>query len=175
MSERNEGLEYEGIPDDEVLESVQKLEIAFERFLTVYGFPRDVDCFENKRALVEIVRRVDKRKAYYFCFHNMAINEHKEMSLYAYWVLKFHPFAVIDARFDCGDKAALVNEAFAIYLIAGVVIGAKKLKKVDFVKKNYVGKLLYSFRYRAFTIESLMLLVESLSPKVFNKVFEPAA
>lgn len=140
-------------------------------FLNIYGMPSDVACFENKRALVEVVRRVDKRKAYYYCFHNMTINERKEMSLYD-WVMKFHPFAIIEQRFDSDEKGALVNEAFAIYLIAGIVVGTKKLNRIQFVKKNYVGRLVYSFRYRSFTIESLMLLVESLSPKVFMKTFE---
>ncbi len=173
-SERNRDLEYDPIEDVCAFEAAQRLEEAFERFLPIYGLPSDVECFEDKRSIIETVRRVDKRKAYYWCFHDMNINEKKEVSLYAYWIMKFHPFALVDKRYECSDKAALLNESFAIYLIMGVVVGAKKLKKIKFVKDNYTGKLQYSFRYRSFSMESLMLLVESLSPKVLNKRFEVA-
>ena len=174
MEERNIELSYAPISDQEAFSIAQKIEKAFNNFLDVYGLPADIECLEDKCSIIEMIRRVDKRKAYYHCFHDMSINEHKEVSLYAYWIMKFHPFFITDRRFYGSKKASLLNESFAIYLIAGIVIGAKKLRHIEFVEHNYTGKLQYSFRYRQLSMEALMLLVESLSPKVFQKTFRVA-
>lgn len=170
--ERNSDLAYSEIPDEDVYKLYDWLRDTFCRFAVVYGYPADVDCHIVHESLVEVVRRVDKRKAYYYCFHSMPINERKEISLYAYWILKFHPFTIIDKRFANAPEATLVNEAFAIFLIAiGVGKGSSK-SSINFVQENYTKKLLYSFRYRCFTIDSLMLLVESMTPELFKTKFE---
>lgn len=122
--------------------------------------------------MVEIIRRVDKRKAYYFCFHSMPINERKETSLYAYWLLKFHPFAITDERFEDLPEATLVNESFAAFLIAMTIMEDESKTAINFVPGNYMEKLQYNFRYRCFTIDSMMLVVETMSPGLFEKKFE---
>ena len=170
---RNKVERYEPIPDEELNENMRELEDAFLAFCEVYRLPDDIEVVEDSMALAEIVRRVDKRKAYFSYFHKgMTINELKETSLYAYWIIKFHPFALSDKRYEASSKMAYLNESFAIYLITGAVAGARGIRKLDFVEKSYGWKLCYSFRYRSLTMDSLMLLVESIRPKVFRTPFE---
>lgn len=170
--ERNCELAYSNIPDEDVNKLLDWLLESFSRFSLVYRYPSDLQCHVIYESLVEVIRRVDKRKAYYHCFHSMPINERKEISLYAYWILKFHPFTVVDERFEDGAKATLVNESFAIFLIASAVCQGSGKEDIEFVRENYVEKLQYSFRYRCFTIESMMLLVETMTSDSFETQFE---
>ena len=170
--ERNGSLEYSDIPREDVVELIDWLCESFDRFALIYGYPSDLKFHVIYESLVEVVRRVDKRKAYYRCFHSMAINERKEISLYAYWILKFHPFTVTDERFADGVRATLINESFAIFLIASAVCQSSGKDAIEFVRENYVEKLQYSFRYRCFTIDSMMLLVETMTTESFEGQFE---
>lgn len=170
--ERNSELAYEDIPDRDLIILLDWLCSSFDEFTQVYGYPSDLRCHIIYESLVEVVRRVDKRKAYYYCFHSMPINERKEISLYAYWILKFHPFTVVDKRFADDQKATLINESFAIFLIASELCRESDESNIEFKPGSYTEKLQYSFRYRSFTIDSMMLLVEAMTLELFKTKFE---
>jgi len=170
MQNRNFNLSYTDMPDLERAKSVDSLMWLFREFLTDNGYPRDVAYFCSIQDLMDAIIRVDKREAYYHCFHGMEINEKKRAALYAYWILKFRPFKITDGRFWTGEQACVVNESFAIYLVCSVLFYSKK--RFSAVSKTEQGtfyqKLIYAFRYRDISIDSMLLLVESINAETFN-------
>ena len=73
------------------------------------------DYFIHKRNLVEVIRRVDKRKAYYEFYHKTdKICEHKEVAITAFWIITLKPFLVVNETSSIYNSP---NELFAYYLI----------------------------------------------------------
>ena len=175
---RNADLVYDHIPDEELESLYHYFSDLFEKFLREMKYPPDIEYFINSYSLIDAIIRVDKRKAYFYCFHDMSINERKEAALYAYWMLKFKPFTIIDNRFCRQRRAARINEAFAAYIIYSILLfDNDDFKDVVYAKpeKNkftYHDKLMYSLHYRAFTIDSMMLLVDSITPQSFEIVYD---
>jgi hypothetical protein len=99
----------------EIEEIIKLFYKRFIDFLSLKGFPSDVETHISFLTLVDIIARVDKRKAYYYCFHGMEINECKETALYAYWIVKLRPFTITDKRFRNDLEACCVNESFVIH------------------------------------------------------------
>ena len=164
---RNYDLAYEKIGITEVNNSLKDLKERFKDFLEQFKYPSDLQYFISDGDLIEAIVRVDKREAYYYCFHNMEIHERKTVALYVYWILRFRPFTIIDARFKNKKSGRCVNELFAIYMISSILL----YNGVDIDKtfeKAFYKKLLYSFRFRNFSIESLMLLVEAITAETFD-------
>lgn len=177
---RNSELEYTDIPDEELLFIYDEFENQFVKFLEEIKYPSDTKYKIDSYALIDAIVRVDKRKAYFWCFHNMEINERKEVALYAYWFLKFKPFSICDNRFADKKQTACINEMFAIYLISSILLfDDDKFAEVNVSKANdkftYFDKLLYSLHYRCFTIDSFMLLVDSITPETFEYEFSVKA
>jgi hypothetical protein len=73
--QRNEDLKYTQIPLDEIGKILKLLYKRFMDFLPLKGFPSDTERHISFLTLVDIIARVDKRKAYYQCFHGMKIVE----------------------------------------------------------------------------------------------------
>jgi hypothetical protein len=61
-----------------------------------------------------------------------------------------------------------INELFAIYLICGTLYQTGRLTKPITGKESYSTKLRYSFRYRNFTIDSFIVLAESINSETFD-------
>jgi hypothetical protein len=168
-SQRNANLKYDPMPLTELRGVVKLLYEWFMCFLYMKGFPHDTQCHVSAPALVDIIIRVDKRKAYYQCFHGMAINECKKAALYAYWILKLRPFTIIDTRFKNDLDACCINETFAVYLIGFILEIMGRIKQTKDVKESYSKFLEYAFRFRNFTIDSFVVLVESISTETLEK------
>ena len=172
---RNSKLKYTGIPDDELLYDYEYFEKLFE---TEFKYPNDTEYYVNAYSLIDSIVRVDKRKAYFFCFHNMEISERKQVALYAYWFIKFKPFTLCDNRFVDDKYSASINELFAIYLISSILLFEDNVgfDTIDFTKSKdkytYFDKLMYSLHYRCFSIDSFMLLVDSITPQTFEYEFD---
>jgi hypothetical protein len=116
-----------------------------------------------------MIIRVDKRKAYYHYFHDdTEINEYKVAALYAYWILKLRPLTITDPRFITKRDHCDINELFAIYLICSTLYQTGRLAKPITGEESYSKKLRYSFRYRNFTIDSFIVLVESINSETFD-------
>lgn len=177
---RNSELEYADIPDDELLTIYDDFETLFVKFLEESKYPSDTKYSIDSYALIDAIVRVDKRKAYFWCFHDMEINERKEVALYAYWFLKFKPFAICDNRFADKKQTSCINELFAIYLISSILLfDDDKFSEISVLKSDdkftYLDKLLYSLHYRCFTIDSFMILVDSITPETFEYEFSVKA
>ena len=167
--ERNSGLKYKRISYDDIQKILQLFQKRFDKFLLLKGFPLETEKYISFYSLIDTIVRVDKRKAYYYCFHNMEINECKEAALYAYWVLKLRPFSITDKRYQKDPDACTINESFAIYLIALVLERTGRIKKTKNAKNSYRNFLEYSFRFRSFSIDSFIVLIESISTETLEK------
>ena len=170
---RNEDSRYEIISDIDVFNALGVLEEQFKAFLTYCGYPDDIEYFVSRHNLIDIITRVDKRDAYFCYFHNgMEINERKKAALYAYWILKFKPFTIVDSRYLDKKRENTVNEAFAIYTICSVLFYSKKLLVTSAKKDTFYKKLIYAFRFRDISIDAMLLLVESINTETFDKEFQ---
>jgi hypothetical protein len=167
MAGRNQDAQYTRMPNAEVIALMKVFEKRFHHFLRLKDFPANVEVEISVFDLVDIINRVDKRKAYYAYFHTMKINEFKEAALYAYWILKLRPFKITDVRFRDKPEICNLNEAFAIYLIGAILYFTKRLIPNAYGKQSYYKLLEYSFRFRSFTIDSLIVLVESMNTETF--------
>jgi len=125
---RNKNLRYERIPLEKIEELIQLFYRRFVSLLRLKGFREDTDFHVSFFSLVDAIVRVDKRKAYYRCFHDMEINECKEAALYAYWILKLRPFTITDKAYIKNVDACNINESFAIFVIAFVLEKTERIR-----------------------------------------------
>lgn len=166
---RNKNLKYERIPYENIENLIRLFNKRFEEFLVLKGFPADTEKYISFFTLLDIIIRVDKRKAYYHCFHSMKINECKEAALYGYWILKLRPFIITDKRFINNIDACNINELFVIFLIGIILEETGRIKQTPNVKDSYQRFLEYSFRFRSFSIDSFIVLIESISTETLEK------
>jgi len=133
--------------------------------------------------LADVVIRVDKRREYFSYFHDMGVSERKVAGIYAYWVVKLHPFWIEVphvSELTPLDKQwiASVNESFAAFIMySGVLLENSRLSGggvavTEHSKRSYHRALLYSLRYRALTIDSMMILMETMTPNDFDRIIE---
>ena len=171
---RNSDLKYNPMSDGEIFDLLTALEERFIDFLEISGYPSDLKYIVSRKDLIDTITRVDKREAYYFCFHNMEISEQKQVALYAYWILKFQPFTVTDDRYinNHDFRVTCINIDFAIYIICSILFYYFEEPFPETINKTFYKKLKYAFRYRNFSIESLMLLVEAITPETFELEYE---
>ena len=169
--DRNMGLKYERIPYENIEKILQLFNKRFDEFLVLKGFPPETEKHVSFFSLIDIIVRVDKRKAYYRFFHDMEINECKEAALYAYWILKLRPFSVTDKKYRNTSAACTINESFAIHLIGLILENTGRIKQTVNVNDSYRNFLEYSFRFRNFSIDSFVVLIESISTETLEKEY----
>ncbi len=172
MPVRNANLKYERISVEEIYKHVKVFEEQFIKFISIRDYPEDIEFSTSVISIIETIIRVDKRKAYYYCFHGMEINECKVAALYAYWILKFRPFTITDKRYINTPKGCCINEEFAIYMICSILVFSGKITPTAIDNTSYYEKLLYSFHFRNFTIDSLVMMIESINTETFNKQYD---
>jgi hypothetical protein len=168
---RNADLKYADITKQEVFDLMRLFEEEFKNFLQVSNYPKDLEYSISRRNIIEVIVRVDKRDAYFHCFHDIEMSERKSASLYAYWLLKFKPFFITDNRFLDKESGSQINEAFAIYLISSILFFSNKLTPSKEEKVTYYKKLMYAFKYRNISIDAMLLLVESINTETFGKIY----
>jgi hypothetical protein len=170
-SKRNKNLCYERIPVEDIEKVLRLFENRFKDFLILKGYPENTGSSISHYNLIDIIIRVDKRKAYYQCFHNMEINECKEAALYAYWILKLRPFSITDDKYKGNADACNINEAFVIHFIGLFLESTNRIKRTENVKESYYKYLEYSFRFRNFSIDSFIVLIESISTETLENEY----
>lgn len=151
---------------DDIVETINE-------FFCVAEYPDDTEFDVSYYSLAEIIIRIDKRSVYYQYFHNGThINERKQAALLAYWVLKFRPICLKDVRYKNEEDELKINELFACYIIESILresdpaFDAASHKEVQ--GKTFFDRLLYSFRYQCYTIDSLMMVVETMTPQIYS-------
>jgi len=168
---RNSNLKYERIPYSEIEVIIQMFHKTFDLFLIEKGYPIETEKHISFFTLIDIIVRVDKRKAYYYCFHGMEISECKEAALYAYWILKLKPFSITDAKYKNDADACTINESFVIHFIGFILEKIGRIKRISNIKDSYRKFLEYSFRFRNFTIDSFIVLIESISTETLENEY----
>ncbi|GHV19434.1 hypothetical protein FACS189494_01030 [Spirochaetia bacterium] len=169
MIDRNASLRYEKMPPKEINSLIKMFQRIFVHFLKIKGFPSDLSFNISLLDVVDIISRVDKRKAYYRCFHNMEINECKTAALYAYWFLKFRPLQITDVRYINKHEICNINEAFAIHLIFYALLFTGRITQTPKSNDSFYKLLEYSFRFRNFSIDAFIVLVESITTESFER------
>jgi hypothetical protein len=140
------------------------------------SYPSDIQYSVCKLALIDAIVRVDKRRHYFKVFHNMDINEGKRAALLAYWIVKFRPIMITDVRYiNTKGYNDRVNELFALHIL---LIALRKIKRVKFwdgssgvkveLDHPYLKELRYSLRFRNFTIDSMLVLADSITTETFS-------
>lgn len=178
---RNETDRYEEITGEELKFRVLDLRKKWNKFWKMVDV-RDESWHPHvpNYVLSDIVVRVDKRKKYYSFFHNMSVSERKSAGLYAYWIVKFRPISIIVdnvEKLTAKQKQwiATINEQFASFILYAAILednkllGDKAVKVTRKSKQSYHRALMYSLRFRNLTIDSMMLLVETMTPEDFDR------
>jgi hypothetical protein len=168
---RNKNLKYDRISYRDIEKILQLFDSRFKEFMKLKGFPPKTTIYISFFALIDIIVRVDKRKAYYQYFHGMEINECKEAALYAYWILKLRPFTVTDVKYKNNPDACHINELFALFFIGLFLESTGRIKQTGKIKDSYGRFLEYSFRFRNFSIDSFIVLIESISTETLEKEY----
>jgi hypothetical protein len=168
---RNKNLKYERITLSEIEKIIKLFQKRFEFFLRLKGFPENTKFHVSHYSLIDVIVRVDKRKAYYQCFHDMKINECKEIALYAYWILKLRPFAITDNIYKRNIDVCTINELFVVFLIGLVLEATGRIKRTPNLKESYNRLIDYSFRFRNFSIDSFIVLIESIGTETLEREY----
>ena len=153
------------VPDESYLfRKIGKIDIMIGEFCDYIGLDRK-KLMVNPEIVRDIVIRIDKRQLYFYIFHNrMQPNEYKELSLMIFWVLKLRPLWIIaDDGFSKQQfqYSANVNEAFCVFLLQSILLGISSEKHISAdLPDEYLKELMYSFRFRDLSKESLYLLLD---------------
>lgn len=149
---------YQWIREDEYIEEVKNLDILLHDFCEGSELYSYESIQTNINSIRDIIVRVHKRKHYFKVFHNcMETSEYKETALYCYWILKLRPLW-IDKNIESSER---INEKFALHLYISLLKKYNEdFSETDGINKLHIRELLYSFRFRDITKESMILMLE---------------
>jgi len=168
---------YELIKDDDLLDILRQLIDEFNDYLK-YGLGYSENQYLiSGLVLIDIIIRVDKRLSYFRYFHGMKINDRKKAALYAYWIIKLRPVTIIDDNLRNKVDHSKVNERLAFHHLLKILIARGKVKTwdghegVNINESNkFIKEMIYSFRFRNFTIDSMIVLADSITTDTFKEV-----
>lgn len=149
---------YKRMSPEEYLKEVDDLDNLLKDFCKASQLYNYDDVKANLSALRDIICRVHKRKYYFRIFHNDMVNsEYKETALYCYWILKLRPLWIEPSV----KKSEKINEKFALHLYVSLLKQYnEEFSEKDGISKAHIKELLYSFRFRDITKESMILMLE---------------
>jgi hypothetical protein len=145
-------------------------------FLTASGYQDDIQYSLSFYSLVEMFIRIDKRRVYYQYFHQgVQFNERKQAALQAYWIIRFKPLQLHDTRYKYEECESTINEWLACYVVESMLKGAElEFQNVTTEESNsytFFDRLQYSMRYQSHTIDSMMMVVEAMTPAIYELSF----
>jgi hypothetical protein len=149
---------YKWMTEQEFLDEVHNLDKLLHDFCEGCDLYPYESVKTNINTLRDIIVRVHKRKHYFKVFHNeMITSEYKETALYCYWFLKLRPLW-IDPANKSSDR---INEKFALHLYISLLKKYNEgFSESDGINRLHIRELLYSFRFRDITKESMILMLE---------------
>ena len=159
---------YKDLTIDESEQIVNKLLGLWEDFLKAQNegnLVKDKDYFIHQRNLYEVIKRLDKRKTYYYVFHKIdKICEYKELGILCYWINTLKPFMVVNSNAKIYNAP---NEMFSVFLI---VAGLAKIFKhynpgALFIPPDAktIQDYVYNFKYCDLNREAMIFFVETLA------------
>ena len=163
----NESFQYSEPSEDFYEKELEKIHNLLADFCAVLKIEKE-SVSVNIKALRQIIRRVDMRWLYFKIYHNdMEINEYKiNAGLTVFWILKLHPFWLnIDPETQDDEVLELAeqfNEKFAVHIVLDLLheYNPNFIDKGEDLLKAYCDELVYSFRYRDLSKESLFLMFD---------------
>ena len=149
---------YKWMNEQEFLDEVHNLDKLLHDFCEGSDLYPYESVKTNINTLRDIIVRVHKRKHYFKVFHNeMITSEYKETALYCYWFLKLRPLW-IDPANKSSDR---INEKFALHLYISLLKKYNEgFSESNGINRLHIRELLYSFRFRDITKESMILMLE---------------
>lgn len=121
----------------------------------------------NIPTIRDIIIRIDMRQMYFDIFHDrMDMNEYKRNNgLMIFWIIKLHPFWIDIKEGDSAElikQAANINEQIALHIAISLLreYNPRFFKRGKDLVQAYCNELLYSFRYRDLSKESLFLMFD---------------
>ncbi len=159
-------LVYSEPSQDYIDAELKKFDEILSQFCEISGL--DKNRLEvNVQALKDVIIRVDMRKLYFRIYHaNMEVNEYKcALGLTGFWILKLRPFWISIKSDDTAEMmqmAKWINEKIVLHMVCSLL----KEYNPDFfahgkdICDSYCRELLYSFRYRDLSKESMFLLFD---------------
>ena len=161
----NPQVKYTPLTAEEIQIELNEIELVWKNFIAKYEKSPYKEFSVNKDDLIETVERVDKRKDYYYYFHDIGngdMSEYKEVALKCFWIVKLRPFRMLNPNSELYE---FVNERFGLYLIFCIL--HKELTdlglKLKLPSKNFIKNFIYSLKYRDMSKEALIDIVESFS------------
>lgn len=123
------------------------------------------DYFIHKRNLYEIIKRLDKRKTYYYVFHKITkICEYKSVAIICYWINTLKPFMVVK---ESSNIYNCPNEMFSLYIIMSTLATIYKSRFPNevfkFIDAKTVQDYVYNFKYCDLSREATIFFVETLA------------
>jgi hypothetical protein len=164
--------QYQRLPDEAIRDFLRLFEEEIGFFMRyVRGYTEDTQYVVCGLDLIDAIIRVDKRQFYFSVFHGMDINNCKKAALFAYWLVKLRPIKIVDTRhINTPGYNDRVNELFAIHYLLCVLCTEGKVLRWDGSKgvkialdHPYIRKLWYSFRFRNLTIDSMIVLADTIN------------
>jgi hypothetical protein len=158
-------------PQEEILKKKSNALIEqFSKYAQQVGLLPENVCIQ-RTLLPRIILRVDKREGYFRIFHDQTqINEIKQASLVAYWILKLKPFMINTKDPEKSHRYCRINEGFAaFYLLSAFKQCSKKNGTiVRNLSERLVDELMYAFTYWDLSKESGILIAESIAEAFFG-------
>jgi hypothetical protein len=170
-SAQDTSIVYQRLSDSEINLLLQDLQNSIGDFFRRIELPSDVEYTVCGLDLIDVIIRVDKRIHYFKVFHEMDCNESKKAALFAYWIAKFRPIMITDKRYiNTVGFNNEINELFAIHYLLEILVGMGRIKVWDghegvilTLNNPFIKRLKYSFRFRNITIDSIIVLADSIT------------
>ena len=166
---------YKSPSDDFIKSEVEKLFKVVKSFCKTSCIDPDRINY-NMPTIRDMIVRIDMRQVYFEIFHDrMDINEYKRNNgLMIFWILKLHPFWINIKNGDSDElikQAANINEQIALHIAVSLLreYNPGFFEKGKDMVQAYCNELLYSFRYRDLSKESLFLMFD---PFYYMHLFE---
>ena len=162
----NNGL-YKELQTNDIKEKVNSILDYWNQFLVSQNEAIEYgkDYYIHTRNLYEVVKRLNKRKTYYYVFHGIKqICEYKEIAIMCYWINTLKPFMVVD---EYSSVYSCPNEMFSLYIILATLasIFAEKYPERDFILPDdkTIQDYVYNFKYCDLSREATIFFVETLA------------
>lgn len=158
---------YKDLSNEELQNEFKYILKHWEAFLNEHDSTLELNknYFIHKRNLFEVIKRVDKRKAYYYVFHKLDdVCEYKYIAIMCYWLCTLHPFTVIKEDSVLYNSP---NEVFSLYLILAMLeeIYTKIYpdSKFEYPNERDIKDAVYNFKYCDLNREAFIFYVETLA------------
>ena len=162
----NNGL-YKELQTNDIKEKVNSILDYWNQFLVSQNEAIEYgkDYYIHTRNLYEVVKRLNKRKTYYYVFHGIKqICEYKEIAIMCYWINTLKPFMVVD---EYSSVYSCPNEMFSLSIILATLasIFAEKYPVRDFILPDdkTIQDYVYNFKYCDLSREATIFFVETLA------------